>query len=452
MRVTAPVWVVVGASLTLLSQPGRVVPFANAATSAGDRAIFEPLRPTRVFDTRTTAGAPALAGGAVRTVVMTGAGGVPADATAVVVNVTVVKPTRTAYVVAWPAGLARPTVYTVAVVAAQTASNMSTVKLGTGGAISLYLSAGSAHMVLEVSGYFRAHDHDDRYLTKEQAQARTAAGAFTCGAGEFLRSVAADGAPVCATPPSPPAIPEPTSPFLGTGAGSFTVAAGQTAGQSGDFYRQDLTIGDGGTFLVNGYRVVLSGTLTLGEGATIQRNGNPGTLSAAGAALAPGSLGGGGAGACSVPSAQVTNSVGGAGSNMGSTGTIAVRPPMTVGGSGVVQWFPSLATGRTFDGAQLNGGAGGGGTACPSTTNGGGGSGGGVVVVIARHIVLTGSQAFVTADGGSSTAAGGGGGGVVLVASFDPQPAGLVLRALGGTSGGSTSWKGTNGFTRYYRL
>lgn len=42
------------------------------------------------------------------------------------------------------------------------------------------------------------HDHDDRYYAKGQVQARTAPNSLTCVPGQYLRSVAADGAPTCA--------------------------------------------------------------------------------------------------------------------------------------------------------------------------------------------------------------------------------------------------------------
>jgi len=41
------------------------------------------------------------------------------------------------------------------------------------------------------------HNHDDRYYSKGQAQARTAANSLNCVPGQYLRSVAADGTPTC---------------------------------------------------------------------------------------------------------------------------------------------------------------------------------------------------------------------------------------------------------------
>ena len=65
-----------------------------ASTSTGDRAIFEPLAPARILDTRDGTGAPAAKVGPGQTidVPVLGQGGVPADATAVVINLTVTQP------------------------------------------------------------------------------------------------------------------------------------------------------------------------------------------------------------------------------------------------------------------------------------------------------------------------------------------------------------------------
>lgn len=44
-----------------------------------------------------------------------------------------------------------------------------------------------------MAGYYRGHNHDDRYHLKAQAQARTAVNSLTCPAGQLVRAVAADG-------------------------------------------------------------------------------------------------------------------------------------------------------------------------------------------------------------------------------------------------------------------
>jgi hypothetical protein len=210
-------WVVLSAAVVVAAVGGvRVVPWAAAATSTGDRAIFEPVTPFRIMDTRVAIPAgppnPVLAGNAnVRTLQVANVGTVPIDATAVAFNVTVTGPTAAGFLTLYPADAARPNASNVNFVANQTVPNAVTVKLGGPGAnvgkVNIYNEAGSVHVIVDVAGYFRGHDHDDRYYTKAVAQARLAGNSLTCPAGSFLNTVAADGTPTCGVgaqgPPGP---------------------------------------------------------------------------------------------------------------------------------------------------------------------------------------------------------------------------------------------------------
>jgi hypothetical protein len=219
--------------------------------------------------------------------------------------------------------------------------------------------------------------------------------------------------------------------------GSVTISTARTLTR--DMYYQDLTIAAGQTLNPGGYRVFVSGTLTLNNGSSIARNGNP--ASAGGAGLAPGTLGGSAGGG----SGGEANSLGGnGGSGNGQSGGAAIPPSAAAGGSGVFRSAIQALSGRALDATLVNGGAGGGGA--PGF---GGPGGGGVVVVAARTVALSSGAATITANGGSSDSnacpCGGGGGGVVVVISTTPHPAGLTLRAQGGGSLGSAA--GSPGFT-----
>jgi hypothetical protein len=236
--------------------------------------------------------------------------------------------------------------------------------------------------------------------------------------------------------------------------GDVTISSATTL--SRDMYYHNLTIAAGQTLNSGGYRIFVAGTLTFDAGAAIARNGNDGPANVAQApALAPGTLGGSGAGgfgACGTPGGSTTNSLGGSGGNgaCGAKGT-ATPPSAGVGGAQIFDGAIAALSGRTLDGSQVIGGAGGG-------DDGGGigdsgGSGGGVVVVAARSVSVA-ATAQIAANGGhggpgngtGGNGGGGGGGGVVVVISTAPQPGGLTLSASGG-SPGPAGITGSPGFT-----
>jgi len=205
-----------------------------------------------------------------------------------------------------------------------------------------------------------------------------------------------------------------------------------------DMYYNNLTIESGQTFNPNGFRIFVSGTLTLNKGARISRDGND----APGAALSAGTLGGSGAGGnwLQYSTQPVANSLGGSGGGVDrGYGGVASPPDASAGGGGVFRSALQALSGRSLDGALVNGGAGG----------IYGGSGGGVVVVAARAVVVNG-DATISANGGQSVGGCGGGGGVVVVITTTAQPAGLKLSASGGD--GSADFpdsKGADGFTAW---
>jgi hypothetical protein len=115
-------------------------------------AAYNAMVPARVLDTRATS---SIVGGATTDVPITGqAGGPPAGATAVALNVTVTQPSGPSYLTAWPSGAARPLSSNLNFVEGQTVPNMVIVKLGTGGKISLFTETPNSQVVVDVMGYF----------------------------------------------------------------------------------------------------------------------------------------------------------------------------------------------------------------------------------------------------------------------------------------------------------
>jgi hypothetical protein len=123
------------------------------------RTAFTPLSPTRVLDTRAETlrgyvGAKPVAGQQIRLPVV-GLAGVPLDASAVVINVTIAAATSPGYVEVVPAGSPLGGTSTVnAESAGQTIANSMTVPVGTGGAITLFTERGG-HLIVDVFGYYR---------------------------------------------------------------------------------------------------------------------------------------------------------------------------------------------------------------------------------------------------------------------------------------------------------
>lgn len=191
-----------------------VVDVAGWLPAGGD---YTPLTPARVLDTRasgTTVDGAAQREGALgtapRRVALAGRAGVPSSGvSAVVLNVTAVRPSAATHLTAWPSGQPRPTASTLNVLAGATRANLAVVRLGDDGAIELANAAGSADVVLDVAGWFA---DDGSYtplvparLMDTRAGATTvdgvAAGAGAIGPGQTRRLVVAgrNGVPLDAS-------------------------------------------------------------------------------------------------------------------------------------------------------------------------------------------------------------------------------------------------------------
>jgi hypothetical protein len=87
----------------------------------------------------------------------TGRGGIPSSGvSAVAVHVTIQTPTTATYLTTYPSNVSRPQVSTVNAAAHQNIANLTLVKLGPTGAFKIYNKAGSAHILVDVVGYYDA--------------------------------------------------------------------------------------------------------------------------------------------------------------------------------------------------------------------------------------------------------------------------------------------------------
>lgn len=231
--------------------------------------------------------------------------------------------------------------------------------------------------------------------------------------------------------------------YYGTGAdGAATISADTTL--TGDKHYTNLTVDSTKFLSTGGYRIYVSGTLTLN--GTIRNNGSAGSNGQAagggttsGGAGAPGITVGAGAAGGNDPHTAAGGDPGSAGGMGGSGGA---------GGRGFIS-YPGGA-GGVGAGTPLTGGAGGGAGGSGGGSyggGGGGGGGGGVVLIAAANIAGAGTVQAKGGAGGNGNAngsydgggGGGGGGGVIIICAdmsgstwtFD------VAGGAGGTKGGN---------------
>ncbi|MGI8809504.1 MAG: hypothetical protein ACR2KK_17025 [Acidimicrobiales bacterium] len=128
---------------------------------------FHPLTPTRIADTRSGfGGLPRLSSSGVQSMQLTGRGGVPDTGVgAVVMNVTVTEPTASGFLTVFPVGNPAPLAANLNFTPGQTVPNLVVAKVGGNGAVAFSLSAGTAHLVLDVAGWYSdtAAGADGRY-------------------------------------------------------------------------------------------------------------------------------------------------------------------------------------------------------------------------------------------------------------------------------------------------
>ena len=123
--------------------------------SAAGAGLYNPIAPIRVAGTP-AAGTPIGPNATIPVTVAGGTTGVPASATAVVVNLTASGGTAASYLSAYAAGATPATTSSVNFLAGQTVANRDIVNVGTGGAISVFNLAGNVNVDVDVDGYYGA--------------------------------------------------------------------------------------------------------------------------------------------------------------------------------------------------------------------------------------------------------------------------------------------------------
>jgi hypothetical protein len=190
-------WAAIGAAVAVTVGAGTALRMAVAAPGDTTPTSFFPLPPTRILDTRP---APLNVGGFIgplgqqstRTIQVAGVAGVPLNASAVVMNVTVDRTSLSSFLTVYPAGGQRPVVSNLNWKAAGTTiPNLVTVKLGTNGQVSIYNNTGSTDVIADVAGYYAPAN--DKFISLDIFPNIGSAG-FGVGYGPFSGLTFADGA------------------------------------------------------------------------------------------------------------------------------------------------------------------------------------------------------------------------------------------------------------------
>jgi len=142
------------------------LPSSGIAPTPASAARYHPVTPVRVLDTRVGTGLSGkLAAGVARTFQITGKNGIPAGATAITANATVVNSGAASSIYLGPAPIAKPATYTMSFNKGQIANRGVTVAVSKTGTLSVTYraSSGTTDLVLDVSGYFLPGTTGDTY-------------------------------------------------------------------------------------------------------------------------------------------------------------------------------------------------------------------------------------------------------------------------------------------------
>jgi len=132
--------------------------YYTAAGSAGGQFTAESA-PVRICDTRPTSpvnqcSLKTIAGGNHLDLVVRGLGGVPSDATAVVVNLTGISPSQSTYLTVFPFGTTMPPSSDINLVSGEVRPNLVVATINSSGEISIYNSNGSVNVAVDVLGWY----------------------------------------------------------------------------------------------------------------------------------------------------------------------------------------------------------------------------------------------------------------------------------------------------------
>lgn len=126
-----------------------VIDIQGAVVAAGGQKLNTLASPNRLIDTRSGS---ALSSGVTRRLQVTGAAGVPSGASAAAANVTVVGPTGSGFLTAWPCG-ARPIASNINFLTSEVIAGAASPTLDGSGGMCLQASR-STDAVVDIAGYY----------------------------------------------------------------------------------------------------------------------------------------------------------------------------------------------------------------------------------------------------------------------------------------------------------
>lgn len=134
---------------------------SSSSASSGGATFTPAFSPTRICDTRsglpytTQCASKTLGQGGSLAVTIAGVGGVPSNATAVVLNVTVTDTSASSYLSVYPQGASQPMISDLNWTAGRTVPNLVVAAIGANGQIVMFNHSGGADAVVDVVGWYQ---------------------------------------------------------------------------------------------------------------------------------------------------------------------------------------------------------------------------------------------------------------------------------------------------------
>ena len=129
--------------------------FATAAATGGANGDpYTPVSPTRILDTRALPGGTPLGAGGSLNLKVAGTASVPADATAVLVNLTATGTTAPGFLTAYATGAGLPATSTLNTAPGSDTTTLALVPVGANGTITVCNHSGTTQVVADLEGYY----------------------------------------------------------------------------------------------------------------------------------------------------------------------------------------------------------------------------------------------------------------------------------------------------------